>query len=174
MKPSKESGAEAAAALIANPTTIAEMWRNGLTIGVLRHEDQAGLEKMYRDRDEAHKRGDWELLRTTVDFPMTLATDSMDEEATLITCEEEEFRERAGNAMRLVPRVPVDHNRRFLFLSESLVLNLEDNTVKVGEEVLHFKAAHLVIKKDGLWKVKMVMEGGWAKAYRLAGEFRSR
>jgi hypothetical protein len=164
----------AAPQLIENPTTLADMRRNGITVGLPQQEDHEGLEKLYRDRDEAHKRGDWELLRTTVDFPMVMSTDSTDGGAETYTCGEDEFRERAGNAMRLVPRSPVQHQRRFIFLSDHLVLNLEENHVKVGDEVLNFKASHVVIRKDGKWKVKMVVEGGWAAAYKLAGEFRSR
>jgi hypothetical protein len=175
MNPSKPGSGEAKAAqLIENPTTIADMLHNGLTIGVLRHEDHEGLEKLYRDRDEAHKRGDWELLRMTVDFPTTIVSDSADGEAIAYSFEEAEFRERAANAMRLVPRAPVDHNRRFIFLSDHLAINLEENSVKVGEETLRFKAAHLVIRKDGRWKVKTVVEGGWAKAYKLTRAFQDR
>jgi len=175
MKPSKpKSEGGQTPHLVENPTTLADMRRNGVTTGLPRHEDHEGLAKLYRDRDEAHKHGNWELLRTTVDFPMIMATDHADEEAMIYTCDEAEFLERAGNAMRLVPRTPVDHVRRFVFLSEHLALNLEENSVKVGEEVLHFKASHVVIRKDGRWKVKMVIEGGWANAYKLAGEFRTR
>ncbi len=167
--PDAKSPADHAIEIIENPQTIADMFRNGLTIGVLRHEDHEGVAAMYKVRDEAHKNGGWEVLRTTVDFPITIASDDAEDEAVVYECDEQAFVERTHKIMRMVPNSPVQHQRRFVFLSDHLVLNLEENHVAVGQETLHFKAAHLVVKKDGAWKVKMVVEGGWGRAAKLTG-----
>jgi hypothetical protein len=68
-----------------------------------------------------------------------------------------------------VPKVQVQHERRFVFITEHLAVNLENNTVDVAGETLSFRSAHLVVKRNGQWRVKCVVEGGWGDMALLTG-----
>jgi hypothetical protein len=156
--------------IVENPTTVADMRRNGVTVGDPIVEDVEGIEAMYRRRDDAHKARDWEMLRDTIDFPVWMVTDSADTQAVTWYGDESKLLEVQANIMRLVPRTPVHHERRYVFLTSNLALNMESNTVMVGNEQVAFKAAHLVIRReDGKWRVKSVIEGGWGNVAKLFG-----
>jgi len=157
--------------IVENPQTVADMRANGVRIGEpVRHEDHEGIAALYRIRDEANAKGDWALLDSTEDMPMMMLSDSSSGDAVSWTGTAENSQAITGAAMRLVPKGPVvKHERRFVFITEHLAVNLENNTVTVGEEQLTFRAAHLVVKRNGQWRVKVVVEGGWGDIALLTG-----
>lgn len=167
--PSEKKAAE----LIDNPQTVAQMHENGVFVGLPVEEDTAALEALYKRRDDAHKLRNWEMLRDTIDFPVWMVSDTSEHEAVTWLGDESKLLEVQGNIMRAVPRTPVEHQRRFIFLTSGLALNLESNWVMVGAERLEFKAAHVLVKRGGQWKVKSVVEGGWGNlAQRFGTDFK--
>ena len=123
-----------------------------------RHEVEAVLKKM----EQANKKGDLDAATSIIDFPVLMLTDNKAGNAVGGPWSEEEWRKRmAPMFAHPMPSMTMKHATKIAVLTPALASVTDDWTVTEGKTTKAGRSAMLLVKKDGAWKVKSMVEGGW-------------
>jgi hypothetical protein len=156
--------------LTPEPKTVEEYWNNGLLAREVSHEDRAGLDAFFRERNEAISQGKWEVLRAQEDYPLLVVTNTTTGEPVCDIWDERRNGEVMGQVAPYFPRTELIHeDRQYLFLTNDLVISYETNSYVLDGRRVSWKAANLLVKRDGKWKNKAILEGGFGDFLRLRG-----
>jgi hypothetical protein len=156
--------------LTQGPKTVEEYWNNGLLAREVSYEDRAGLDAFFRERNEAITQGKWEVLRAQEDYPILVVTNTTTGEAVYDLWDEGRNGEVMGQAAPYFPRTELIHeDRQYLFLSNDLVISYETNSYVLDGRRVSWKAANLLVKREGKWRNKAILEGGFGDFLRLRG-----
>ncbi len=134
----------------------------GWTPRKVTHEDKKGIEAMLIKVDSAWKKADLATTAAACDFPVYMVTDDAKGNVSTETWTKEKYMATMSQTMKDMPKdVKVKHNRKYDFLTDDMAMVYDNMTMTMGNQTMNIRSGGLVIKKDGEWKMKSMMEGGW-------------
>ena len=146
----------------------------GWTPRKVTHPDKKGIEAMLTQIDNAWMKGDIAATASMVDFPVYMVTD--DSKGTVYTDSwtKDMYLTNMTETMKNMPSdmkdMKVKHNRKIDFITDDIAIVHDDAAMTMGKHTMNIRNANLVIKKDGKWMVKSMMEGGWGDSMKPKAE----
>ncbi len=116
----------------------------------------------FKQLEEAEKKGDMEASLAAVDFPVFMLTDDLKgvPESKLYT--REEYVAMMKPMYENMPKdMKVTHKPTVVVLSDSLAAVTDEFTMTVGKQKVSGRNASLLVKVNGQWKWKSMIEAGW-------------
>ncbi|HEX6416111.1 MAG TPA: hypothetical protein VFZ62_01160 [Candidatus Saccharimonadales bacterium] len=93
-------------------------------------------------------------------LPITVITDDSNGECVTQQWDESAFRASIeGNTSN--PNTKIKNDRRPFFLSRNLAVVITEATVTNGEDVQYMRYVDVLVKSNGEWKFKSMMQAGW-------------
>jgi ketosteroid isomerase-like protein len=139
----------------------ADMTRYGPWTRPVTKQDKKGIDQLYKAMEDAWKKGDVEALANNIDFPVIMLSDNSRGEARHFEATREEW---IGFMKPFVtaPKegMKMSHKHNVHFLSDTLAVSIEDNSVS-GKMNAKWKSMSVLNKKGDVWKVKEMSEAGW-------------
>ncbi|KFA91698.1 DUF4440 domain-containing protein [Archangium violaceum] len=120
------------------------------------------VQEFFKQQEELEKKGDFEASLATYDFPIYMVTDDLKG-----VPESGEYTREAYAAMMKpmfegMPKdLKVTHKPTITVLSDSLVSVVDDFTMTQGKQKVTGRNTSLLVKRDGQWKWKTMVEAGW-------------
>jgi hypothetical protein len=116
----------------------------------------------FKAMDEAHKKGDMDAMWAAHDFPIFMLTDDMKGMTESKTYSREEFIAEMKPYMEGMPKdMNMTHKPTVTVLSDNLANVVDDFTMTMGKQKISGKNAGLLVKRDGKWLWKAMVEAGW-------------
>jgi hypothetical protein len=144
---------------------------SGWTPRKVTHEDKKGIDAMLNQSEKAWKTGDIAATAALVDFPVYMVTDNSKGVVSTDTWTKDQYMTSMTEAMKNMPKdMKVKHNRKYDFLTDDMAMVYDNATMTMGKQTMNVRSASLVIKKDGKWMVKSMMEGGWGDSMAKKAE----
>lgn len=137
-------------------------------------EIRQSLDAMYKRLDEAMVKGDHTVEYGMIDFPVLMVTDSDQGDATSSLWTREQYDQAMSEVMKNTPpdaNKKLKKTRSYDILSDDLAIVTTSLTDTVNGKKTTWKSATLMIRKNGQWMAKSMIEGGWGNSM-LAQEFR--
>lgn len=126
------------------------------------HEDKKGIEALYAEQEAAWKKGDMSAISALVDFPVYMVTDDSKGTVYTDTWNKERYATEMTEATKNMPKdMKMKHARKYFFLTDDMAMVYDSTSMTMGKQKMSWNNAELVIKKNGKWMVKSMMEGGW-------------
>jgi hypothetical protein len=120
------------------------------------------IEAFFKQQEEAMKKGDMEAGFAAIDFPVYMATDDMKGTPEAVLWNREQYVQMMKPMMENMPKdMKMTHKPTITVLSDSLAAVVDDFTMTMGKQKITGKNAGLLVKRDGQWKWKMMVEAGW-------------
>jgi len=117
---------------------------------------------LFKAMDEAHKKGDTEMLFAMHDYPVFMVTDDMKGVPEEKSYTREEYIAEMKPYFDTMPKdMKVTHKPTITVLSDSLVNVVDDFTMTMGKQKVSGRNAGLLVKRDGKWLWKSMIEAGW-------------
>lgn len=118
--------------------------------------------EFYKQEDELMKKGDFDALFSRIDFPIYMVSDN----AAGVTSSKEYSKEEYIAMMKpMWEQMPKDvkttHKTNTTVLSDSIVLVVDDYSMKMGKEKFVGRNYGTLVKVAGAWKWKSMTEAGW-------------
>ena len=145
----------------------------GWTPRKVTHEDKKGIEAMLTKMDNAWKTSDIAATAAVVDFPVYMVTD--DSKGTVYTesWTKEMYMTNMTETMKNMSGMKdmkVKHNRKYDFITDDIAFVYDDAAMTMGKHTMNVRNSSLVIKKDGKWMIKSMVEGGWGDSVKAKAE----
>ncbi|HEX5751338.1 MAG TPA: hypothetical protein VFZ09_34255 [Archangium sp.] len=137
-------------------------------------EIRQSLDSMYKKLDDAMMKGDHTAEYGMIDFPVLMVTDSDQGEATTSLWTREQYDQAMSEVMKNTPpdaNKKLKKSRSYEILSDNLAIVTTSLTDTVNGKKATWKSATLMIRKNGQWMAKSMIEGGWGNS-TLAKDFR--
>ena len=123
-----------------------------------RQEIQGVLNKM----EQGNKKGDMEAVAALIDFPVLMLTDNKAGNGVGGPWSEEQWRKQMGPMFEHpMPDMAMKHGTKIDVITPALASVTDDWTFTMGKTKKTGRSAMLLVRKDGAWKVKSMVEGGW-------------
>ncbi|HEX8818307.1 MAG TPA: hypothetical protein VF794_00145 [Archangium sp.] len=120
------------------------------------------VQEFFKQQEELAKKGDMEAMMATHDFPLYMATDDLKGVPEAREFSREEYVAMMKPFYENMPKdMKVTHKPTITVLSDSLVSVTDDFTMTVGKQKVTGRNAALLVKRDGQWKWKTMIEAGW-------------
>jgi uncharacterized protein (TIGR02246 family) len=127
--------------------------------------DRKEILALFKAMDEAGKKGDLEAAAALVDFPVLMITDDSKGQAHGESWEREQWTKvMEPFYAKPMTDMKVTHKPTIVVVSDSLASVTDAWTMTMGKQKMAGKSATLLIRRDGTWRVKSMMEGGWGDA----------
>jgi uncharacterized protein (TIGR02246 family) len=129
------------------------------------------IQAYFKAMDQASRKGDLEAAADLIDFPVLMVTDSSKGEVKAGAFSKEEWTQMMGPFYEkpMPKEIQMTHKPTVTVLTDSLATVVDDWTMTMkGKKVAGKSAMHLV-KVDGKWRAKSMVEGGWGDAMGSAG-----
>ena len=147
--------------LTPEPKTMEQLWNNGLLAREVGHEDREGLDAFFQERNEAIKQGKFEVLVAQEDYPIFVVTETTTGESVSDVWDQKRNAEVLGKALAYSPKTELLHeDRQYLFLTNDMAISYETNAYVLDGKKVSWRAANLLVKRNGKWKNKAILEGG--------------
>jgi hypothetical protein len=120
------------------------------------------VEAFFKKQEEIGKAGDFEAMLASTDFPIYMATDDLKGVPETKEYNREEYIAMMKPMYENMPKdMKVTHKPTITVLSDSLVMVTDDFTMSQGKQKITGKNAALLVKRDGQWKWKSLIEAGY-------------
>jgi hypothetical protein len=120
------------------------------------------IEAFIKEEDALMKRRDFEASLARVDFPLFMATDNSKGVPKAETFDRQQYADMMRPMMEQTPAdTQVNHNLDITVLSDSLVSVTDNYTLTMGGKKYNGRNTALLVKRDGNWKWKAMVEPGW-------------
>jgi hypothetical protein len=164
-KPAEQKPAAPAASAQA-PAQAPAMDLTAMGPGARKPTNEAQTKKealaFFKNQEELGKKGDFEGAMATYDFPVYMATDDLKGVPETKEYSREEFVAMMKPFYENMPKdMKVTHKPTITVLSDSLVMATDDFTMTLGKQKITGKNAALLVKRDGQWKWKSLIEAGY-------------
>lgn len=115
-----------------------------------------------KQQEELGKKGDMEAALAAYDFPVYMATDDLKGVPEGKAYSREEYAAMMKPFYENMPKdLKMTHKPTITVLSDSLVNVIDDFTMTQGKQKITGRNASLLVKRDGQWKWKMMVEAGY-------------
>lgn len=154
--PVPADGAGAAHADPADPTA-------GWSPPRVKHEgrDQQEIHRFFVKMEDAARKGDLAAASALIDFPVLMVTDDSKGEATSVSWDRERWEKEMAPFYAKPMPIPSSHTPTVFLVTDSLAMVGDRWTLVSGKRKLTGRNATLLVRKDGAWKAKAMVEGGW-------------
>ena len=133
------------------------------------HEDKKGIEAMLTQMDKAWMASDITATASMVDFPVYMVTDDSKGVVSTDSWTKDTYMTNMTEAMKNMSGmkdIKVKHNRKYDFITDDIAMVYDDAAMTMGKHTVNVRSSSLVIKKDGKWMVKSMVEGGWGDSMK--------
>jgi hypothetical protein len=121
-----------------------------------RQEIAAFMKKM----EAAAKQADLDASAALVDFPVLMVTDDKEGEASADSWSREQW-VKVMEPFYKAPMPTPKHTPTIFLVTDSLAVVTDVWTMPMGGKKVSGRNAMLLVRTDGEWKAKAMMEGGW-------------
>ena len=129
--------------------------------------DKKELAAFYKAMEEAGKKGDAEALAALVDFPVTMQTDDHAGKFSQIELNHDQWVAEMKpfmDSMKGMKDYKETHSGTCYVLSDDLASCEGVVNTQMGKTKMKFIDQSILIRKDGKWLVKSMLEAGWGDA----------
>lgn len=124
--------------------------------------DKKEILALFKSMEMAEKKGDLDGAAALVDFPVLMVTDDSKGQATSGTWDKEKWTKVMEPFYKHpMPDVKVTHKANVFMISDSLASVDDQATITHGTKTIRARNSTLLVRKDGRWFVKAMVEGGW-------------
>jgi len=124
-------------------------------------QDRKEIAALIRAMDEAGKKGDLDAATALVDFPVLMVTDDSKGQASAVAWSREQWRQVMEPFYRKPMEGKVTHRPTIFLASDSLATLNDVVTMTMGKKSIASRNTSILVRRDGKWLVKAMMEGGW-------------
>lgn len=133
-------------------------------------EDKRGIDAYYRAADESLKSNNWDAIASQIDFPVLMVTDDARGEGNGSMWNREQWLRTMKQASAGTPQnAKISARRKPFFITNDLVIVEIENRMQVGNQKMNYRSADLLIRRNGQWRTKASIEGGWGESMPSAG-----
>lgn len=132
------------------------------------------IDAFLKEEIELEKRGDFEAMLPRLDFPLFMVTDDSKGVVTSRSYSQQEYVAEMKPWYEQMPKeLRMTHKFTVRVLSEALATVEDEHTTVLGKQKVSGRSEALLIKRDGKWKWKSMVEAGWGEmAQPPAGDSR--
>ncbi len=124
--------------------------------------DKKEILALFKSMEAAEKKGDLEAAAALVDFPVLMVTDDSKGQAMSGTWDKEKWTKVMEPFYKHpMQGVKVTHKADIFMISDSLASVDDQATITHGAKTIRARNSTLLVRKDGRWSVKAMIEGGW-------------
>ncbi len=124
--------------------------------------DRKEIQAFFKAMEDASKTGNLDAAAALVDFPVTMITDDSQGQAGGETWTREKWTEvMKPFYAKPNPEMRVTHKSTIHLVSDSLASVYDEFTMTAGKQRYGGRSAMMLVRKDGKWLAKTMMEGGW-------------
>lgn len=120
------------------------------------------IEAFFNEENALLAKKDWDGMTNRVDFPVYMATDTL---AGVPSGEAMTREAYVGSMKPFWEQMPAGsttkHKLTISVLSDSLANVVDDFEMTMGKQKIKGRNASLVVKLNGAWRMKMMIEAGW-------------
>jgi len=159
-KPAEAKPAEAMAA----PTGAMDMSKMGPWSRKPTNESATKKEitEFFKQEEDLMKKGDLDAMMARMDFPVFMATDDAKGTTEAKEFSRDEYAKMMKPYFEHAPKdVKRTHKSTVSVLSDAMVVFVDDVTETMGKQKMSGRSSGMLVKKDGQWKWKAMMEPGW-------------
>jgi len=134
------------------------------------------LDVFYKNMDDAMARNDTTAANAVIDFPVLMMTDNSQGQGRGESVDRDRYTQMMSDSMKQVPAniseavKKAKLERKYELLTDSLAFVTTTRTLKLeGQKGTTWKSGELLQKRDGQWRVKAMVEGGWGDAMGSPG-----
>ncbi|HET7825711.1 MAG TPA: hypothetical protein VFK90_10275 [Anaeromyxobacter sp.] len=124
-------------------------------------QDRREIAALIQAMDEAGKKGDLAAAAALVDFPVLMITDDSKGQASSVAWSREQWTQVMEPFYKQPMPGRVTHKPLVFLASDSLASLNDTVTMTIGKKSMTSRNTTLLVRKDGKWLVKAMMEGGW-------------
>jgi hypothetical protein len=160
------AGATAPAAPAAQGTGMQGMDMSKMGPQARKPTNEAATKKeimaFFKQMEENMKKGDLEADVAAVDFPVYMVTDDMKGVPEAKEFNREQYTAMMKPAHENMPKdTKMTHKPTITVLSDSLANVVDEYTMTMGKQKMSGRNGGLLVKRDGQWKWKTMVEAGW-------------
>ena len=120
------------------------------------------IEDFFKSVQALEKKGDIDAMFATVDFPVYMITDDLKGVPEAKLYSREEYVAMMKPMYENMPKdMKTTHKPVISVISDSLVNVADDFTRTMGKQKITGRNVSILVKRDGQWKWKVMMEAGW-------------
>lgn len=120
------------------------------------------IQGLFKTMEQAGQKGEIETAAGLVDFPVLMLTDTKEGDAVGDSWDEQQWREvMEPFYAQPMKGMRVTHNPKVFLVTEALASVDDDWSMTMGKKKTAGRSSMLLVKKDGEWKIKAMVEGGW-------------
>ena len=124
-------------------------------------QDRKEIDALVKAMDAAARKGDLQAAAAMVDFPVLMVTDDKKGEASAAEWSKEQWLQVMEPFYKQPLEGKIRHKPTVFLASDSLATLVDVVTMTVGNKSLTSRNSTVLVRKDGKWLVKVMMEGGW-------------
>lgn len=124
-------------------------------------KDRKEIQAVLREMETAGMKGDLDAVVALVDFPVLMVTDDSKGRALAESWDREKWIEVMKPFYKPMPDMKVKHQPTIFLLSDSLATVGDVATMTMGKKKITTRNSLLLVRVDGRWRVKSMVEGGW-------------
>lgn len=124
-------------------------------------EAKREIEQIYKAEDQAMKDHDFDAKLSHLDFPIFMATDDSRGMAEGKMVTKEEYTSMMKPHFDAMKDAKKTHNPTITVLSDNLATVVDSFTITSGKQKVTGKSTALLVKTNGQWKIKSLIEAGW-------------
>ena len=124
-------------------------------------QDKKEITALIKAMHDAGQSGDLAAAAALVDFPVLMVTDDSKGEATAESWTKEKWMEVMAPFYKPMPNVKMTYKPAIFLLTDSLASVDNQWKMTAGSKTTLGRSSMLLARKDGQWRVKSMVEGGW-------------
>jgi hypothetical protein len=124
--------------------------------------DRKEILALFKSMENAEKKGDLSAAAALVDFPVLMVTDDLKGQAMSGSWDKEKWTKVMEPFYKHpMQGVKVTHKPTIFMISDSLASVDDQATITHGNKTIRARNSTLLVRKEGRWFVKAMVEGGW-------------
>jgi uncharacterized protein (TIGR02246 family) len=124
-------------------------------------QDRKEIAALIQAMDDAARKGDLAAAEALVDFPVLMVTDDSKGQASSAQWSREQWTQVMEPFYKQPMHGKVTHKPLVFLASDSLATLNDTVTMTMGKKSVTSRNTTLLVRRDGKWLVKAMMEGGW-------------
>lgn len=128
------------------------------------------IQAFLKEEDALMKKRDFEGMLSRIDFPIFMTTDDSKGMPKAETVDRQKYSEMMRPMFEQMPADhQVTHKPAITVLSDSLAVVHDDFTMTTGGKKYSGKSSCLLVKREGQWRWKSMVEAGWGDMHMATG-----
>jgi uncharacterized protein (TIGR02246 family) len=124
-------------------------------------QDRKEIAALIQAMDDAGKKGDLAAATALVDFPVLMVTDDSKGQASAVEWSKEQWTQVMEPFYKQPMQGKVTHKPVVFLASDSLATLNDVVTMTMGKKSMTSRNTTILVRREGKWLVKAMMEGGW-------------